>query len=149
MNYNQTRKLRCSYSHTYRNKSIVRDPFLYVPDNFISSPLQKHSRACTHPIDKMSIISPNKRSKQMTIVIVLITQRADTSGNHHLVFKVIDANLLSVLFPVVLSTTVDFAICGLARFIRYSHSSLDCSQSFQFNTKLSSNLIRYSLIINN
>jgi hypothetical protein len=34
------------------------------------------------------------------------------------------SNLLSLLFPVALSTTVDFNICGFARSIKYSHSSL-------------------------
>jgi len=37
-------------------------------------------------------------------------------------------NLLSVLFPVLLSTTLDFAKKGLARLIKCSHSSFDCSQ---------------------
>lgn len=35
-----------------------------------------------------------------------------------------NANLLSLLLPVSLSTTVDFFIWGFARLIKYSHSSL-------------------------
>ncbi|PON66682.1 hypothetical protein PanWU01x14_107190 [Parasponia andersonii] len=37
-----------------------------------------------------------------------------------------NTDLLSLLFPVSLSTTVDFFMLGLARLIRYSHSSLVC-----------------------
>lgn len=44
----QTNKKK-SICHTYRNKSEVCYPFLYVPDDFIPSPLQKHSRTRPHP----------------------------------------------------------------------------------------------------
>lgn len=41
------------------------------------------------------------------------------------------AYLLSLLFPVSLSTTVDFSIWGSAILIRYSHSSFDCQERME------------------
>lgn len=110
--------------HTYGNKCEVCYPLLYVSYNFIPSPPQKSSWACTHPKNGSGNCCQIVIKKQAikTLLDINMTQ----FGNRSKDVKVNSTNLLSLLLPVLLSTTVDFIMCGFARFIKYSHSSLDC-----------------------
>jgi hypothetical protein len=106
---------------TYRNKSKVSNFFLNIPHNLITSPGQKCSRARTHSTCRkkyvkmgFAILAIETMQKQPFSISEDTLTEKDRKYSY----------LLSLLFPVSLSTTVDLCILGFAMSIRYSHSSL-------------------------